>query len=102
MRNTYLSILMAICGLLSAVTTNAQQEKTQNKASANSNVGDKNAIAGSYEIDKNNIQRGIIEHINVNYKLSSAPFKDVLHLDLGTSDPTSFTADIVNSKGDKL
>jgi hypothetical protein len=57
---------------------------------------------GSFDINKNNKQRGITEHINVNYSIYPVPFTDVLNLALSTANPLLFSADIVDLNGNKV
>lgn len=93
---------LCMAGLLHVPSLYGQQALSVKKAGPNVAAIDKSVIAGSYEIEKTNTEKGITEHINVNYRLSPAPFTNVLHLELGTSNPTSFTADIEDVKGNKI
>ena len=60
---------------------------------------DNSVVAGNFMINRENTERGITEHINVNYAVSPAPFTNFLSLELGTADPTRFSADVVDAKG---
>lgn len=93
------SFLLIILFVLQVLCTKGQQMST---ASANQGVIITSFIGGHFDINKPNVQRGITEHINVNYSISPAPFTKYLVLELNTAQPTLFTADIVDSKGTKL
>jgi hypothetical protein len=95
MRKSIPVIILLLLQLLSA-------KGQQNISTSNEGAIDKSLIAGHFDIDKKNEQRGITEHINVNYSLSPAPFTKYLTLELSTAQPTLFTADIVDAKGQKV
>jgi len=78
------------------------QQKSSDKLAAKQNETlDKSIVSGHFEINKPNKERGIIEHINVNYAISPAPFSNYLQLQLSTPDPTTFSAQIIDQKGEK-
>src|SRR5947207_2994932 len=96
------SISVIFFGLLVTVNNTYGQEQSPAATQKHSQVIENTVISGHFEIEKNNKERKVTEHINVNYALSPAPFSNILNLELGTTDPMFFCADIVDSKGNKL
>ncbi len=73
---------------------NAAVSFGQHASNSTSNISshDPTLISGHFEINKENREKGIIEHINVNYAISPLPSGDVLHLELNTAEPTLLRA----------
>ena len=78
-----------------------QQKSSEKLAAKQNETLDKSVVSGHFEINKPNKERGIIEHINVNYALSPAPFSNFIQLQLSTPDPIPFSAQIIDNKGEK-
>jgi hypothetical protein len=80
---------------------NAAVSFGQNASNSTSNISshDPTLISGHFEINKENREKGIIEHINVNYALSPVPFTSVLNLEINTAEPTIFSACIYDGDG---
>ncbi len=87
--------------LLFALQLNAAPVFSQQPAgkAVDNSFRDNSIVAGNFAIDKPNKDRGITEHINVNYVMSPAPFKNILKLELGTPNPLLFSADITDVNG---
>ncbi|MCD6010735.1 MAG: hypothetical protein K0Q79_597 [Flavipsychrobacter sp.] len=84
-----------------AVVALAQQN---NIKSPNPNIAgmDPSVVAGHFEMERTNKGNGQVEHINVNYSLSPAPFDKVLDLDLSTAENILFSAVITDAKNKEV
>ena len=72
-----------------------------NPANANYNAGS-NVTYGHFDADYSNKAKGgsaLQEHINVNYSYSQSTDNKFLDLTLNTSDPTLFSAQVVDANG---
>lgn len=91
--------LLPVLAILSIPSAYAQQAVA---VKSNIEAIDKHAIVNHFEIPKKNEKTGAIEHINVNYSVSPAPFSQFIRLDLNTPHPTRFTAEVIDTKGQQL
>jgi len=67
-----------------------------NSAYAQSQNNDPSMVAGHFEIDTT--IGGVVNHINVNYALSPAPFTNVAHVHLNTPNPVLFNVDLLDAE----
>ena len=98
----YLVLVLAFALFINVSNSFGQQTINHVADKSNNQVIDKTILSGHFEIEKANKERGIMDHINVNYALSPVPFCNVLNLELSTPDPVIFTAAIVDLNDRKL
>lgn len=95
-------LLVAFVLLIVSCTGYAQQKVAAEARSGSQQAVNTAVLSGYFEVAKPNKVSGIVEHINVNYALSPAPFTNLINLELSTPDPVIFRADIVDANGKKL
>ncbi len=93
---------VALLALLCFGYAHGQESQRPVGSKGNTLAGDPAVISGHYEIEKVNKAKGVTEHINVNYALSAAPFRQVMNIVLNTANPTMFHADITDANGAKV
>jgi len=89
------------CAFIFFILLNITVSFGQQASNSGSNVSslDQTLISGHFEINKENKERRVIEHINVNYAISPVPFTSVLNLEINTAEPTLFSAYIYDGDG---
>jgi uncharacterized membrane protein (UPF0136 family) len=85
---TKYGFLFSVLLLGGALSSSAQQ--TSNPA----------VVSGHFEIDT--AIASVMQHVNVNYTLSPAPFTSVAHLLLNSAEPRVFNVDLVSATGTVL
>lgn len=74
------------------------QNNNQTTAGANAASLNPSVRAGHFEMEQLNKDRGITEHVNVNYSLSPVPAGKMLSLELSTAAPTYFSVVVTDMK----
>lgn len=98
----YCILPIAIILLMASGSSYAQQKAGAEARSGSQQAINTSVLSGFFEVAKPNKVRGIVEHINVNYAISPAPFTNALNLELSTPDPVIFSAYIIDVNGKKL
>lgn len=89
------------CAFIFFIMLNTVITFGQQASNSGSNISsfDPTLISGHFEINKENKEKRVIEHINVNYAISPVPFSSVLNLEINTAEPTLFSAYIYDRDG---
>lgn len=98
MKHFYVLVYCFAAAFLVPTLATAQQGAA-GTSQANLQAIDPTSIRGSYEVDRENKERKLIEHISVNYVLAGVPFQDVINMELGTADVVHYGADVVDMQG---